>query len=183
MADTGDFNKDEAELVNFWNKAWILSVTLWYTMIQIPPPCPCSKNKFCVQSRLKREGRGGWRCGGRKMREGVCRKVGEEYHYSLGNRLWQRNWEVFWLVLLSGREKRLPEGGYKKTKEAGGHVERLLKRSKHSFHNPTTATITTTRSRENKCTLRLRSQINRSIRLLLQRSDMRMQANMAGAAV
>lgn len=96
------------------------------------------KQKICVQPRLRREG-GGW-----EMREGVCRKVGEESQYSLGNGLWRRNWEVFWLVLHSGRVQRLPEGGYKKTKEAGGHVERLLKGSKHPLHNPTTATITTT---------------------------------------
>lgn len=51
---------------------------------------------------------------------------------------------MFWLVLHSGRVQRLPEGGYKKTKEAGGHVERLLKGSKHPLHNPTTATIPTT---------------------------------------
>lgn len=42
-------------------------------------------------------------------------------------------------MLLSGREKRLPEGGYKKTREAGGHVERLSKRSKHSLADPAVA--------------------------------------------
>lgn len=55
---------------------------------------------------------------------------------------------MFWLVLHSGREKCLPEGGYKKTKEAGGHVERLLKRRKHSLHNRTTVTITRALGRE-----------------------------------
>lgn len=40
---------------------------------------------------------------------------------------------MFWLVLHSGREKRIPEGGYKKTKEAGGHVERLLKKKQKLF--------------------------------------------------
>lgn len=35
----------------------------------------------------------------------------------------------------------LPEGGYKKTKEAEGHV-RLQKGGKHLLCNPTTATIT-----------------------------------------
>lgn len=74
---------------------------------------------------------------------------------------------MFWLVLHSGRVQRLPEGGYKKTKEAGGHVERLLKGSKHPLHNPTTATITTTGEEKKKRTLRLRSH-KRYIKLLVK---------------
>lgn len=58
---------------------------------------------------------------------------------------------MFWLVLHSGRAQRLPEGGYKKTKEAGGHVQRLFKGSKHPLHNPNNATITTTGEEEETC--------------------------------
>lgn len=118
-------------------KTWVSSVTLWL----ISPLCSCSKNKNTCPAQAREKD---WRWGRREMREGVWRKVGEEWQYSLGNRLWRRNWEVFWLVLHSGRVQCLPEGGYKKTKEAGGHVESLLKGRKHPLHNPTTATITTT---------------------------------------
>lgn len=41
-----------------------------------------------------------------------------------------------WLVLHSGGVQCLPEGGYKKTKEAAGHVEWLLNVSEHPFQIP-----------------------------------------------